>query len=111
MRRLSSSAWSNDCAKSDDWPMSSASSTIACSRAMSVLSSAMYQLVWARWLRIIDRRIPAIPDCEKSKPRLGGAEAGFCARYSARRKLAPRAGTQLAEQARNPTQLLENALL
>src|SRR5262249_1441580 len=36
-----------------------------------------------------------------AKPRLGGAEAGFCARYSARRKLAPRAGTQLAEQTRN----------
>src|SRR5262249_17305262 len=29
-------------------------------------------------------------------------EAGFCARYATRRKLTPRADSQLAEQARNP---------
>src|SRR5262249_60755319 len=38
----------------------------------------------------------------KSNPRLGlTTEAGFRARYSARRKLAPRADTQLAEQCRD----------
>jgi hypothetical protein len=50
-------------------------------------------------------------ECQIKTPHRKGltTEAGFCARYSARKKLAPRADTRLAEQARNRRDIRHSA--
>src|SRR5262249_30333992 len=37
---------------------------------MSALISAMYRLAWARWLQIIDRKIPTFPIAKNQTPAL-----------------------------------------
>ena len=56
MPRLSSSAWSNDSANSEGWPMSSACLSITRWRSMWAFRSTMCRSAWARW-RITDRNI------------------------------------------------------